>query len=230
LKKFKSETKLAEVIIQYLKEMGWEVYQEVQISSYGKIADIVARQGNLIWILECKLSLSLTLIGQAKNWLRYGHYVSIVTPTKRSSTSYYIAEDILEHYGIGHFQVSNYGYNEELSISQRISPKLNRKAMANYIVRYLTDKQKSWAKAGNSYGLRYTPFQDTKDQLIRVVKDNPGITMKEIIKDINHHYSSDASAKGSLLQWINKGVIKEVRVKRDGKKYRFYLDEEKYNA
>jgi len=48
MKKFKSEVELAEIIIQYLKELGWEIYQEVQIASFGNTADIVAVKNNLI--------------------------------------------------------------------------------------------------------------------------------------------------------------------------------------
>ncbi len=224
---FKSEVELAKVIIQYLKEMGWEIYQEVQISSGGNIADIVAKQGNLIWILECKLSLSLYLIAQAKEWKNFGHYVSIVTPTKRGSKSFYIAEDILKHYGIGHFEVSDYGYNKEFSIYQRSSPRLNRKAMVHHVKKYLTDTQKDWgAEAGNANKLRYTPFQDTKRQLIQTVKDYPGLTIKELIDSINHHYSSDKNAKSSILQWIHKGIINELELKMEGRSYKVYLKNE----
>ena len=222
MEKFKQETELAKVIIQYLRKMGWEVYQEVQISSFGNIADIIATQNNLVWVLECKLSLSLTLMAQAKEWLPYAHYVSIVTPSKRGSKGACIAKDILKHYGIGHYEIQPVGWNKELSIYQRVSPKLNRKAMVNYIKKYLTEKQKTWAEAGNSKGLRYTPFQDTKDQIIRFVKKNPGITIKELINGINHHYSSDGTARSSILQWIHRGIINEVELKTDGRKYLVY--------
>ena len=36
------------------------------------------------------------------------------------------------------------------------------------------------------------------------------LTMKELIKEIDHHYSSDATARGSIVQWTRAGKIKGV--------------------
>lgn len=38
------ETELAKVVIRYLEEMGWDVYQEVQPHAQGPVADIVDRK------------------------------------------------------------------------------------------------------------------------------------------------------------------------------------------
>lgn len=46
-----SEVQLGKPIISWLQEMGWEVYQEVQIATYDSVADIVAKQGKLIWVI-----------------------------------------------------------------------------------------------------------------------------------------------------------------------------------
>lgn len=219
---FKSETEVAEIIIPYLKEMKWEIYQEVQPRHYSDIADIVAIQGNLVWVLECKRSFSLNVISQAYNWKYYAHYVSIVIPYLYRDKNHSLKKKILDYFGIGCYQVSK-GYYEPV---KEFSPvKLNRKADGKFITLCLTEQHKTWAKAGNANGDRYTPFQNTKRQLIQTVKKNPGISMKELIKSIDHHYASDSSAKGSLLQWIHKGVIKELQLKQEGRSYKIYLKE-----
>ena len=57
-------------------------------------------------MLECKLSLSLSLIAQAQIWTAFAHYVSIVTPYKRQSKGYNMAKDILKKYGIGFYEIN----------------------------------------------------------------------------------------------------------------------------
>lgn len=220
--KFNSEIEVAEIIIPYLKEMGWEVYQEVEIHHHGGIADIVATQGNLVWVLECKRTLSLSLMAQAEGWKKLAHYVSIVVPMKKRWTSQRLLERILDYLGIGCYMVSKPDI-----ISEFAPVKLNRKANSDRIRKNLTELHKTWAKAGNARGSRYTPFQHTKDNLIHEVKKHPGITIKELILSIDHHYNSEASAKGSILQWIHKGVIKELELKHEGRGYKVYLKEEK---
>lgn len=217
---FKLETEVAEIIIPYLKQMGWEVYQEVQIDS--NIADIIATQGKIVWVLECKKSLSLNVMAQAYKWRRYAHYVSIVVPTKKRWNTELLLKNILDYLGIGCYMVS-----KPDNISEFAPVKLNRKVMSYYITNSLTEQHKTWAKAGNANGNRYTPFQHTKDNLIREVRKNPGITLKQLIKSIDHHYASEASAKGSLLSWIHQGVINEVELRREGRQYKIYLKEEK---
>lgn len=222
--KFKTEAELAKVIVQYLKDMQWEVYQEVQIASFGSIADIVAVQNNLIWVLECKLSLGLNVIAQAENWINYSNYVSIVVPPRKNcSKSQHIVKNILEHYGIGQYEVSK-GYDEEKSIVECVAPRLNRKASTDYIKRNLREEQKYWAPAGNADKLRYTPFQHTKSQVIRFVGENPKCTFKELILNIKHHYSSDKTAISSLRQWIIKGIIPELILKSSKGKYRISIN------
>ena len=221
--KFKSETELAKLAIEYLKDSKWEVYQEVQVRSFGSIADIVAVQNNLIWIVECKLSLSLDVIAQAKCWSSFSHYISIAVPrSNRDNKGRRLAFKILQDYGIGCFE---FGHPEDISYScyaQKIKPQLNRKAMTDYITSNLCEEQKTWAEAGNSRGDRYTPFQNTTRQIVRTVNDNPGITMKELMDKIDHHYSSDICAKSSIIQWIHKDVIKGIYLEKEGKQYKLY--------
>ena len=232
-KKFKAETEIAEIIIPYLKEMGWEVYQEVQPRNHGSVADIVATQGQLVWVLECKNSFGLAVMSQAYDWKKYAHYVSIVVPHSYRDNNNNIKKEILNYFGIGCYQVLKQerydmkGYVNK--VTQFFPVKLNRQAMAHVIRECLTEEHKTWAKAGNANGDRFTPFQNTKKQLIATVRQYPGITIKELITSIDHHYSNEASAKVSILQWIHKGIISEIQLKREGRSYKAYLLKEDKN-
>jgi hypothetical protein len=58
-----TEADLAAVVVAWLQDSGAAVYQEVEVA--GGVADIVARVGPELWIIETKLHLSLALLVQA---------------------------------------------------------------------------------------------------------------------------------------------------------------------
>ena len=215
------ETELAEVVVNWLQDYKWDVYQEVESSITLCVADIVAIQKHLSWVIECKTTLSLSLIRQADNWFGKANYISVAVPyPHKIGKDQIFVRRILEKLGIGLLYISNDDVKEE------VRPQLNR-----YIYpkpkTYLKEEHKVWAKAGNNLNERYTPFQDTCGQILREIRLSPGLTVKELIGKINHHYRTPESAKGSLLKWGQEGLIKGVIVKRDKNNLRFYLDEEK---
>lgn len=101
------ETELAQAVIWWLQDYQWEVYQEVQVFAYGDIADIVAVQNGIYWIIECKTTLNLEVMGQALAWKYFAHYVSVATPAAcRPSKGRELARKILRDKGIGLLAVS----------------------------------------------------------------------------------------------------------------------------
>ena len=214
------ETDLAKKVVDWLNSQYWEVYQEVKIG--GSIADIVATQGNLIWIIECKLSMSLELIGQAFEWKREAHFVSVAVPKQKQrypTKARRIGKVILRHYGIGLLEIRN--INADIN-DHLISPKLNRKAYVNWVKNSLCEKQKYWAPAGSCNGGYWTPYKETCRGIVRIVNKNPGIFLKDLIDSLDHHYANDKSAKASIRHWIGIGAIKGVRYEKDGRFLRFY--------
>jgi hypothetical protein len=213
------EQDLAEVVVQYLSDNGWDVYQEVELCSHGIRADIVAICNGKVWVIECKTSLSMDLIGQCYNWLHYAHLVSAACPYARHRFS----EIILDHFGIGLLHV-NFKYNK--TCSEVLAPKIYRvpRGIATKILlNGLHPEHKTFARAGTQGGY-FSKFSRTKQQLIGYIKMNPGCLMRDAIKILGKmHYASPTSAKVSLSKWIYEGYIKEIEF-RDGK---LYLVEEK---
>lgn len=211
------EVELAEWTVNWLANQHWEIYQEVQVFSGGPIADIIAKQNQLIWIVECKLSLSLAVIEQAFRWKRMAHFVSISSLySQKHRKGRNIAKRFLKQAGIGLVEFGNATYS-----IVAISPQLNRKAQVRHI--HLTEKHKTWAKAGNSDGNRWTPFQETCRKVKQIVEENPGIGIKTIIDLLDrHHYASDSTARSCLLHWAGLGKIKGVEIQREGNNYNFY--------
>jgi len=208
VEEIKSEASLAAKVVQYLQEDKWEVYQEVKFSKYlgSPIADIVAVRNNLLWIIECKRSLTLDVMEQASSWkvpLR-----SVAVPYSKSRhiknrkqnggyIGYRIAKDYLK---IGIIVVGS------TLITEPVSPPILREFYKNgkYLKGLLVEEQKSgeYSVAGSKGGGYYTPYQKTIKYVKDYISRNPGVTFKEIIDYIDgnryHHYSTPGSMKQSL--------------------------------
>jgi hypothetical protein len=235
------ETDVGRAVVAYLRDMQWEVYQEVSTRHTGAVADIVATLGNLVWVIECKTSLTFEVVAQAIRWRRHGwaHYVSIAVPaTKKEGKEFNegraLAMKVLEREGVGCFKVvakEGFAYEEATGkmsrptvfvVQEAAKPSLHRSARYVDQVRgCLREEQKSQI-AGSAGGGHWTPFRHTCDQLRRVVKEAPGIAMKDALAKIEHHYHSDASARAALPKWIESGKIDGVCLVIEKRRRRLY--------
>lgn len=213
------ETDIAKAVINWLKDYKWEVYQEVKIPHFSKIADIIAVQNNIVWIIETKTSLGLKVIAQAYCWRFKANYLSVATPYNRDSDTRDLIDDFLLWKGIGYLQICN------SDIYESVKPKLYRKADVKSIINNLKEDHKTFAEAGNNKHSYYSPFKDTCRNILNEVTRNQGILLNDLIKNIKHHYHTPESAKSSILTWTKSGIIKGVTVKMVDRKYRFYLND-----
>lgn len=217
------ETDLAAKVVQWLQCHHWDVYQEV--GHCGRVADIVCKQGPVLWVIECKTSLGLNVIDQAYDWRSFAHRVSVAVPAppqgKRPPRSRGIARYILRTFEIGLLIVSGASYTsfEDSQVMEELHAPLHRRIIGG-LADDLRAEQKTWAKAGSADGNHWTPFKATCREVQRYVADHDGCTLKEMVDSVNHHYASTASAKGSLSTWIQQGAIKGVSAARDGKQLR----------
>jgi len=219
------ETVLAKQVVDWLTDQKWDVYQEVQIRSYGPVADIVAVFGNLVWVIECKKSLSLKVMEQAYRWRRYANFTSIAVEKKKGQAGSFFAEQVLRKFEIGMLVVNT--KPKANSVLEILQAPLNRKATTIMIKERLLSAHKTFAVAGNSEGKRWTPFQQTSQNILHEVKKHPGITMTELMNKIVHHYGATSTARSCISQWAQKGMIKGVCVQRDGRIIKLYPTEQK---
>lgn len=212
-----SEAVMAAQVATWLESQHWEVFQEV---ARGARADLVGRQSGRTWVIEAKLSLSLALLEQAVDWLKDSHFVSVAIPQiaqqRKGSQLFY---KICREKGIGIIVVERGNVIRTVA-----SPKLNRSAHRNprAISNFLHEAQKTMAPAGGKGGGYWTPFAQTCSELDRIVADRPGITMKEAMLTLKHHYSHDQSAKSNLMDLIQKGVLKNTQCRYEGKAFHLY--------
>lgn len=206
MKKFLREEEMAKKVIEYLYDLKWEIYQEVDTKPIGGIVDIIAIQNNIMWALECKLSFSLAVIRQAEKHVPYANYVSICTPFNSSSYP-----KILNFLHLGHLSV---GYN---SVYEEVIPKLNRAISRGYWNK-LCEEQRTFCAAGAAGGGHFTPFKKTVLNFKSYIRTNPGCSMKEVMTSIKHHYGCPSTARTSMYTWLREGVIDGVILKK-GKLY-----------
>src|ERR1700687_305889 len=223
-----SEEEFAATVVAWLKALHWEVYQEVEAHRMGSIADIIAVQGPVVWIIETKLAFNPEVLWQATQWLQHAHYVSVAVPTTgRRNERRLLLERYCRQNGIGMPESMTYD-RKEYDFREEVKPAfVRRPGMVDKVKVCLTEERKTYAKAGNADGRRYTPWKATCDAVRRAVEEKPGITMKECIDGMKHHYSSNACARNSMAKWIDAGKVEGVRSKREGKFLRLYPTKEK---
>jgi hypothetical protein len=207
---YEREAELGAPVLAWLRDQGWEVWEEVQIGRLSPVADIVARRDGLIWIIELKRSLSLAVLGQAWDWQFTSHYASVAVPFTRDSRSRRFAYAVARRFGIGVLRV------EAGEVLESQAPAKNRRPIRIELWETLLhDELKHWGAAAGSMSGHWTPFRATERALARYVKEHPGCSLKEAIDNIHTHYHSSATARSALGQWIRKGVITLVRAKKD---------------
>lgn len=197
------ETDLAKLLIKSFDGSDYEVYQEVTTPNGS--ADIVLKY-SFLWAIEIKLGMNLTVLAQARCNQRYFHYSSICIKAQRGKT-FDFGVKICKEWGIGVFVLFGNG-----NLREYLRPKMQRKALTKTII--LHERMKTYAEAGNSNGDRWTPFDQTVDDLKRYVRQNPGCRLKVALQEIDHHYHTLSSATSSIRQWINTGVIKGLELKQ----------------
>jgi len=214
-----TEEEIAEKVIVWLQKQHWEIYQEVQVFHGSSVADIIAIQNNLVWVIEVKKSLTLRVLDQATNWLRLSHFVSIAYESgkRRAMRGGQTAVSYMSWKGIGSIIVDKHGF-----VSEKFPASLHRKVPSKMIIERLVDQHKTFAKAGNSSGEKWSPYKETCRRIVSVVNSNPGIMLKDLMDNITHHYASSQSARSSIAKWAGDGLIKGVRLECVKGKNRLY--------
>lgn len=210
-----SEQALGALVVKHLEEQGWTVYQEVYLNN---VADIVVtretRNGaTLIGVVELKTSLSIALLAQGASWKRYAHVVWIAFPVSRETRSQQFGEQLAKDNGIGTLHVNSGGAYEY------VPPELRRKIDKKLLKALRPEHQQGFAKAGSAGGGHYTPFKGTVMRLQEVVRQQPGIPLKEALLAAKHHYSKTSVAISCISGYLKKGVIQGIveRIDEQGK-------------
>ena len=215
----RSETDVGKIVVAYLRDHQWRVYQEVN----GLDADIVAVQTRgggleLVWAIELKLHLSFRVLDQAMQRRPFAHWASVAVPHRKLLAS---TPQVFRMLGIGLLLVAPVG------VQERIAPGLNRKALARFTLDRLHEQQQTFALAGSSGGAGWSSFKQTCAYLRRHVEQNPGCLVKDAVEQIKHHYASDGTAVSCLAHWLRRGVMAGIAYRIENRRARLYPEPEK---
>lgn len=202
------ETDVAAAVVKWLREDGWDVYQEVSCTS--GVADIVATRDGRVWIVETKTTLSFALIDQARDRLKHAHWVSVAVPAARRPET---ASWILRYFGIGLLLQTGYKGGE---VKESIEPRTNRAGHrgAKKLLAGLVPEQRDFAAAGSQHGGYWTPFKATCKNALSYVNVHGACTAKALMDGIKHHYRTSATARSTFIQRIEAGVVPGLRIDR----------------
>lgn len=213
-----TEQQAAALVVDYLTDLGLDVYQEVSFGFAREVADIVAIRGREVWIVEVKSSWSLELLEQLRVHQRHGHAHRIFAAVPQSRTDRE-RQRLFRDCGFGSICIrkdhgEDWGRQTQV---EAMAPRLTSHPIPETLA-LLDEGHKTHAKAGAPCAKgRWSPFRRTADALAEVVKKNPGICMKEAMKQIDHHYSSDSCARASMATWAKAGKVPGVKAVRQGK-------------
>jgi len=213
-----TEADLARVVVEWLTFRGFDVYQEVELVARGIRADIVARRGPELTIVETKTSASLALVAQVMERRRFAHRVYAACPAPRA------IRGLCEEIGVGLLSVyvgsdNTYAWGGETrfanpsEVREHVpSRRWNSRPLS--LAAKLRPEHKTACAAGSPTGGHWSAWRDTCAQLARVVADEPGMSVACAIAKTRHHYASARSAHSCLLRDIERGVIPGVRVEK----------------
>jgi hypothetical protein len=201
-----SEADMARGVISEMQRQGWTVYQEVSTGYGGARADIVGIRGPLSIVVECKVSLSLKLLDQLIWWRARGAANFVVGAFGGGKVGRCVTT-LCQSQGIGLWAARPNG------IDERVAPRMQRKTSCG-LRDYVREEHRSeqYAKAGSCGGGYWTPFRSTCAELERIVRENPGIPLRDALQRIKHHYANQQSATSALPGLIRQGVVQGVRI------------------
>lgn len=215
-----TEAQIAEKVVSWLQDQNWDVYQEVCPQRVSGVADIIAIQGSIYWIIEVKTYLGLAVLAQAVRWRGYSHMRAVAIPkSKKDTQTRWFAEHVAKDYGVGIIRVTEHGMVRYVPGDFESKPRL-----LGSLASSIRPEHKNYAKAGSVGGGYYTEFKGTVERLKTYLKTHPGATMKQVIAEIDHHYSSSRSARATLLKLINEGIIQGIRKEQKGRELTLYLE------
>lgn len=191
------ETDLAQWADAWLRWQGFETWYEVEVRS-GR-ADIIACRGSLLWIVECKVSLSLEFVMQLHDRLSNKcNGVLGVVPGKNRSCSERVARRFLAPHGIGLLSAS-----PEFS-KMVLWPSLRRLDSSKLRASLRDEHRRGVPGSQSEY---WTPFKSLVEELQATLK--PGLLSEAAkLKCISNYKDRAPSAqRQALTSYLRSGLI-----------------------
>lgn len=209
------ETELAALVIAWLREDGWTIYQEVEHFNSPRIADIVAWKDGLAWVVEVKSTCGFELLEQALHYRGSAHRISMAAPLPATDR---LASFVPRHcveLGIGFFHLdAARGTATPLEF-----PRTDRKVQS--IGFHLRPEHMRAAPAGTQTGGRSSQRSRMLEAVVHFVQGNHGCTVPEVCAAVPELGRGSHSMR-LLMDLAKRDQIPGVRRKKLAGGWRLY--------
>ncbi len=186
----KPEIALAGAVKAWLGDGGWAVFEEVRPwVKWGPVADLVATRGREVWVIECKMGLTLAVLAQAAYWPATRRSVAVPyaslgrhgARTARGSAERVqkFGLEVCGKFGIGVIEVGRGG-----RVYETVKAPLQRsfRRQATKIRESLNEGHQRSAPAGSAEGQRWSPYREMMTRVRRIVEQagQEGVTLRQI--------------------------------------------------
>lgn len=185
------EADLGPLVVQFLQQQGYEIYQEVRMGGVGtSIVDLIGKRGSLLHGVELKKNLSMAVIRQAHRNREDVHFSSVAISARRHRYGHVIrtedrefAINVCRDYRLGVFEV----FMEDDKITETVPAqriKGHEEHVENTVIPLLHDNQRlnsGFANAGTKGGGYHTPYKEMIGIVKSYIQDNPGCEIMSIL-------------------------------------------------
>lgn len=217
------ESDIAAVVVEWLEEQHFDVYQEVAVRGVDGVADIIAVRAGIVWAVETKTGLNVGVLNQAQRKMAHYRYAAYPRPKmERMTSEHHCLERLaLNYFKVGLLWVLDGGVQERQPAP--LMRGFHRDAMA--LASQLRPEQKTFAPAGTNRGGHWTPYKATISQVRRFLERRPdGASLREILAEINNgHWSGPASARNCLRVALTEWESDWCEGRGEGKNRRWYV-------
>lgn len=211
------EERIGAAVSAYLRSMEWTVYAEVQVPAAGKRrADIVAVRDGEVWVVECKTRLTWSAIAQAEAWEGWAHYRSVATahgPTPRMGGT---PERALFALGITWYWLSDGEVHGGGYHVPQVAPR------AGLLLDALRPEHAA-SRPGNADGAFWTPGDEDRAQLARVVRSDPDCDLVAALRVVLQR-TPKAAERAAWTRAVRSGVVPGLKARREGRRVVLSVD------
>lgn len=185
---------------------GCELYYEVKTIRDRKVDCICKTADGETIAIEMKLHANLTILYQAFNNLECCNYSMILIPAGclRDFSRSFIKTLCLK-LGIGLLLINRYNEIKQ----ETCAVKNDNPSNEGYVK--LFEQQKNFI-GGEASSACWSEYSQTIYEITNWLKEHKSGNLTDILKQINHHYSSVSNGKQAIMRYIKRGILKQFEI------------------
>ena len=189
---------------------GCELYYEVKTIRDRKVDCVCKTADGDTIAVEMKLHANLTILYQAFNNLECCNYSMILIPAGclRDYSRSFI-KTLCIKLGIGLLLIN---HRNEI-IQETCMTRNDNPQYAKYVK--LFEQQKNYT-GGTASAACWSEYSQTIYEITNWLKEHQSGNLTDILKQINHHYSSVSSGRQTIMLYIKRGILPQFELELNG--------------